>query len=372
MTRFFGLLILLAAGIGAYFCITSILWQHQANTQFTPVSAQLLDKHIASHRGSKGGTTYSPEASYRYAAGGRTWESSRVLAIRVSTSSRSWAEGVLGRILPAPEGTGMVTAFIDPQNPAEAILVRDYSFFPYGFGMGTLFAAAVGLGMLGGVIGTARTKMAAVALDDSGWQLLLPQAQLRKQYRNALLWLIGGTLAILPMPAHWIVIAGQGGLAALIGGVIALAVIAGLAVLLFRRWSVSHHLSDARLRIRPAPMCRGEPLALDVSLDAYAPLRIAAMTARILCLEHYKEQRDNKCVYGTRTHAEKTVPLSGPAAIPAGGEVTAQGEINFDRSLPPTTDITIKNYPYYTWEIRLSLVLEGMVDYAAVFPLEAD
>ncbi len=376
MQRFIGLIILLAAGIGAYFCVTNVLWQDRAIRHFVAVPAQISSTEVRGHRGSKGGMTYSPEATYSYTYEGRAHSSSRVLAISYSSSSYAWAQGVLTRIDGAANGpvrSGMrTTAYVDPQNPDDAILVRDYSFLPYGFGMGTLFAAMVGAGMLAGVVGAGRTRMAALALDDSGWQLLLPRIQLRKQFRNAVLWLIGGSAAIVAMPAHWVLVAGQSGLATSISGAIALAVIAGLAIVAYRRWSVSRHLSDARLRIRPAPVPRGEPFALEVGIDAYTPLRVAGMNARLVCTEHYKEKQGSKTTVGTRTRTEQTVVLCGPSETPAGGEVAGQAEVTLDCSLPPTTDLTVKVYPYYTWEIRLALALEGMVDYAAVFPLEVD
>jgi hypothetical protein len=91
-----------------------------------------------------------------------------------------------------------------------------------------------------------------------------------------------------------------------------------------------------------------------------------------MCNEHYREKRGSKTYYGTRPRTEKTVAFCGPATIPAGQELAGKAETLFDRDLPPTTDMTIKNYPYYTWEIRLVLELDGMVDYTAVFPLEVD
>ena len=371
MQRFIGLLILLAAGIGAYFCITNALWQDRANRHFVPVPAQIRDTHVGVHRGSKGHVSYSPEASYSYTYEGRQYQSSDVLAISQS-ASRSWAEDVLARIQRGPEGGPQSTAYVDPQHPADAILVRDYSFLPYGFGMGTLLAAAFGAGMLVGVIAPARQKMAAVALDDSGWQLLLPAQPLRRQYFNAVVCLLGGAAALLVMPAHWILIAGQTGPAAWISGAIVLGLVAALAIIAYRRWSVCRHLSDARLRVKPAPLQRGEPFAMELGLDAYSPLRVRKTLARIMCIEHYQEKRGSKTYYGTRTRAEKGVEFSAQTTIPAGEEFAGKGEALLDRDLPPTTDITIKNYPYYTWEIRLLMELQGMVDYTAVFPLEVD
>jgi hypothetical protein len=377
MQRFLGLLIFLAASVGAYFSIRSVLWQHQANRYFVAVPAQVLSTEVREHRGNKGGRTYSPEAPYTYGFQGGQYRSARVVAVSMSTSSRAWAQGVLGRIARTapggPEGGGFAsTAYVNPRNPAEAILVRDYSFMPYGFGMGSLLAAAVGGGMLIGVIGGRRTKMTAVALDDSGWRLLLPEVELHSQLRNAVFWLIGGSIVIVLMPAHWLLVAGQGGPAALASGGLTAAFIAALAIVAFRRWSVAHHVSDARLRVKPAPVVRGAPVAIEVGIDAYAPLRVTQMNARVLCIEHYKEKRGNKVHYGTRTRGEKSVMLGGASETPAGQEIAGTAEVTLEPSLPPTTDITIKNYPYYTWEIRLKLALEGAVDYAAVFPLEVD
>jgi hypothetical protein len=377
MQRFMGLVILLAAGIGVYFCITNVLWQDRAIRHFVAVPAQILTTEVRTHRGGKGGPTYSPEATYSYTYNGQQHQSTRVLAISYSTNNHAWAQDVLARIDGArgprgPGGAWRSTAYVNPQNPEEAILVRDYSFLPYGFGMGTLLAAGVGAGMLAGVIGAGRGKMAAVALDDSGWQLLLPAVPVRRQYRNAVIWLIGGGIALLVMPAHWVLVAGQGGLTMFIAGAIALGVIASLGIVTFRRWSVCRHLSDARLRIKPAPMCRGEAFAMEVEIDAYAPLNVTEMNARLICTEHYKEKRGSKTYYGTRTRAEKTVELHGAGTVPAGEVVGGKGEVTFDRDMPPTTDITIKNYPYFTWELRLLLALEGTVDYTAIFPLEVD
>jgi hypothetical protein len=370
--RFIGLLLFLGAVVGAYFCGSNVLWQDDAIRRFAPVKAMLLKTDIAEHRGSKGSRSYSPEATYRYSYQGKEYTSTRVRPIGGINASRTWAQSVLDKIERAPEGGPQVTAYVNPGKPDEAFLVRDYSFSVYGGGMGTLAGAVLGLGMLLGLVGKGRTKMAAVALDDSGWQLLLPQLQMRKQFWRSVCWLIGAVMALVGWPIHWFVVAGQGGTAGLVAATIVVVVLAVCGTIVFRRWSVSHHISDARLRIRPAPMIRGQSFAFDVGIDAQVPLHVSSMTAQVVCLEHYKENRGKKVVYGTRNHVEKSVPLSGSAEVKAGEEISGAGEVVFDASVPPTTDLTLKNYPYYTWEIRLALVLEGAVDYTAVFPLEVD
>lgn len=92
------------------------------------------------------------------------------------------------------------------------------------------------------------------------------------------------------------------------------------------------------------------------------------MTARLLCIEHYRERRGSKTYSGTRTYDEKIVELSGTEILAAGADADGAGEVLIGGYLPPTG--SDKTYPYYTWEIRLKVELQNMVDYNAVFPLD--
>jgi hypothetical protein len=235
--------------------------------------------------------------------------------------------------------------------------------------MGTLFLSLLGAGMLVGVIGGGRSTMAAIALDDSGWQLLLPRENLRRRFWDSLAWLIGVTLIMPPLPAHWTFVAQQHGPAAWFAWAWALAAIGLVGALAFRRWSVQRHVSDARLRLRPVPLKRGELFALEVEADALSHLRVRGMTASAVCIEHYKEKRGNKTSVGTRILKEQKLNLSGPAQVAAGEVLAGKAEATLS-DCPPMSDITVKTYPYYTWEIRVAVMLDAMVNYAAVFPLD--
>ena len=139
-----------------------------------------------------------------------------------------------------------------------------------------------------------------------------------------------------------------------------------------RRWSVSRHVSDARLRVRPVPYTRGMPLSMEMEADAVSPLVVERALARVICTEHYKERRGNKTTMGTREHRKEEVVLCPACAVPAGQAVAGRGDLLMQpMEWPCTTDITKgKTYPYYTYELKVVIKLKGMVDYEGVFPVE--
>lgn len=369
--RWLGAILLITLpGLLALVLIFSLLHQDNANRRFVPVDAVIHSTEIRRHSGKS--TTYSPEATYSYRVNGTEHTSTDVLATS-NSSSHSWAEDMLSQVQrrgPAgPEGTPAI-AYVNPNNPDDAVLVRWYSFIPYIFCMICLFLTMLGFGILIGAVGGGRKEMKALALDDSGWQLLLPRANLRQQYRNSILWLVGTTIAMIPLPAHWTFVAGQTGGRTVFAWLLALGVVGLIAVIAWRRREMARHMSDARLRVRPIPLRRDEAFAIELEADALSPLQIQEITASVTCIEHYKEKRGNKTSYGTRTHREEKVTLAAATQVPAGDILTGKGEVTLT-SCPCTSDAAArKQYPWYTWEIRIAVKLEKMVDYAAVFPLE--
>jgi hypothetical protein len=214
--------------------------------------------------------------------------------------------------------------------------------------------------------------MVAIPLDDSGAQLLLPTQSLKGRFHWALAMLGAVTVAAVPALAHWMFVAGQLPVAGPAWGMYAAAG-AGLVafgILTLRRWGVSRRLSDARLRVRPAPMVRGRPFELELEVDAYGPLRVKEARARVMCTEHYKEKRGNKTQYGSRARAEEKVTLAGPAEVPAGQVFAGKGTVVVNEAAAPPTSRNTKEYPHYTWKVRVEIVLEGAVDYVGEFPVE--
>jgi hypothetical protein len=154
-----------------------------------------------------------------------------------------------------------------------------------------------------------------------------------------------------------------------------MSIVGVLATVAIRRWTLTRNLSDARLKVKPAPLVRGQVFTLEVEADVYKPLEITSAKAIVRCIEHYKEKRGNKTSYGTRTKGEQTVVMKAEVEQGSGGVglLTGRGEVFFRANdLPPTTDVAVKTYPFYTWEVKLEVAIAKHADYGATFPLEVE
>src|SRR5262249_23977216 len=130
--------------IGAVFAglgVTLSFVQHVKVTTWLPVQATVTGTRIEEHRGSKGGRSYSPIVSFRYAVGGTEYSSHTVYPMSQS-ASHSWAASVVSHY---PVGL-QTTAYHDPGSPGRAYLVRESSIVPHVFAM-------IGLALLGGAWG---------------------------------------------------------------------------------------------------------------------------------------------------------------------------------------------------------------------------
>ena len=95
--------------------------------RWQPVSARVLSTDIKAVRGDKG-TSYTPVVRYLYSVNGAQHESKQVLPLTIS-ASYAWATRLRDRFRPGQ----VVTAYVNPNNPASAFLVRDVSLLPLVF-----------------------------------------------------------------------------------------------------------------------------------------------------------------------------------------------------------------------------------------------
>jgi len=126
---------------------------------------RVLHAEVRSHD-SDDGTTYSVDILYEYTADGKVWRSNRYDFLGSSSSGRSGKQAVVDqyRAMPRP------VCFVNPANPAEAVLVRKPTakllicLFPWVFFL-------IGAGGIVGVLRSARRSKAAAWLppvSDSG------------------------------------------------------------------------------------------------------------------------------------------------------------------------------------------------------------
>jgi len=144
--------------VGAVCCVflaigTWMLAKEQRRlSDFRPVDATVLSTRVDEHSDSDG-STYEPVVVYRYRVSDRTYTASRVTPLKESRSG-SWASRVAGRY----EVGSTYTAYYDPENPADAFLLRSRSVIPWAF----IAFSVVGLAFIAvGIRGTREmTRMA--------------------------------------------------------------------------------------------------------------------------------------------------------------------------------------------------------------------
>jgi len=104
------------------------VWREQRSLMtFRPVTAEVSETRVESRSDSEG-SSYAPVVTYRYVVDGRTYVSSRTTPLNESGGAR-WARRITSRFEPGAH----YTAYYDPDEPANAFLVRDRSAAPWAF-----------------------------------------------------------------------------------------------------------------------------------------------------------------------------------------------------------------------------------------------
>jgi hypothetical protein len=118
---FFTVFMLFGLGFSAIFAwpMTEIL--QARGWRETPCT--ILTSEVRSHRGSKGGSTYSVEVTYEYVVNEQTYTSSRYKFMTGSSSGYDGKKAVVDRLRP---GTKTV-CYVDRRNPSEAVIERGFT-----------------------------------------------------------------------------------------------------------------------------------------------------------------------------------------------------------------------------------------------------
>ena len=119
---------------------------------FQPVTARVVATDIKAVRGDNG-ASYAPVVRYDYFLDGRGYQSDRVLPLTIS-ASYSWAKRLRDRFEPGQ----VVTAYVNPNRPATAFLVREVSLLPLLF---VAFPLGI-VGLLAWIAAAQRRQVAAM------------------------------------------------------------------------------------------------------------------------------------------------------------------------------------------------------------------
>jgi len=152
----------------AGFGLMPLLELRQAQS-WTPTPCTILTSGVAEEHGSDG-STYRVEVTFRYEVAGVEHVSERYRVSRISSSGHAGKQRIVDTLPPGTDST----CFVNPEDPSEAILRRDWG------GEWIFVAAGLGFSALGVVLAlfvwrrARRPAAAPTELDAGGRQLDLP------------------------------------------------------------------------------------------------------------------------------------------------------------------------------------------------------
>jgi hypothetical protein len=116
--RIFGLVFMCAGGGAMYAMLIHPMLKEAAAAKWPQMPCEIISSRVASHRGSKGGSTYSVEVRYRYDFKGRAYTGTRYNFDAGSSSSRGWRAKAVANIPPRLK----TLCYVNPDDPFEAVL----------------------------------------------------------------------------------------------------------------------------------------------------------------------------------------------------------------------------------------------------------
>jgi hypothetical protein len=116
--RLFGAIFMCVGGGLLYVMLVRPMMKEAAAASWPQVPCEITSSRVASHRGSKGGSTYSVEIRYRYDFKGRSYNGTRYNFDTGNSSSRGWRDAAVAK---HPAGTKTL-CYVNPEDPIEAVL----------------------------------------------------------------------------------------------------------------------------------------------------------------------------------------------------------------------------------------------------------
>lgn len=353
------LLVLLGAAmiaVGAW----QLLRQHDANRRYVPVearitSAQIVEDRIPTKQGDR--LQYRPVIGYEYAVGGTVHRGNR-LAAAETRFSRSDAEDILDRFRPG----AVATAFVDPSDPEQSILIRQIAFNPYGLTMfGPVF---VGVGLL--LLFTREQRVGEATRGDSHWFVLPPQMSLAARRGVALLGLFVFVLVSLA-PLHYFSSGGAKTPTAIAFTTIYLAALVVMLGIALRQIKLSAALGEPWALVDPHPLQRGQRNRVRLELPVRPGRRVRGVTLRLRCVELNPTHTARRGLKRDVLYERAETVL----ADASGGDTPLHADVVFEppEQHPPSTASPSAPYPRVEWELRAQVELSGAPAYTATWRL---
>ncbi len=363
-----------AVGVVASYWVVSTLasWQRMAN--WVGVPADLVSLDLRSHGSSDHATTYKVVAQYRYRFDGRDYTGDRVAISDFSDNIGSFHRDLYAQLRAAQRRHQPVTVYVDPQQPASAVLNRDprwpllafqslFALIFGGVGGGLMYGAIVG----GKKVAAQRELQRRYPNEPWRWRPEWSNPRIESSSRAtaygatvfAMLWNAVSAPVLMFLPDEL----AKGNRAALIGLVFPLAGI-GLAVWAVRAWLRLRRFGTSALALERVPIGLGGGWRGSIRVPARVELD-GEFHLDLSCVERYRSGTGRNRSTSERIlwQNEWTVPRSRCAF--AAGITTIPVEIAVPAEQPATS---VDDGDRITWRLDVSAVCPGP-DYWSRFAL---
>lgn len=333
--------------------------QHRMIQSYVPVSATVFTSQVTSQTGSKGQIYYFSEIQYNYEFDGKKYQSGNLMPL-VSSGGRDWAQAIVNQY---PAGRSC-QAYCDPNDPAQAILMRQYSFEPYFLMLLMALILSTGTFVFSQMWFAKRKEPVP---GDNGW--FEYQAQLSEHQRLLIAKIcIAAWYCLGAIPAaHYFLCVPPPYSNRAIHDFIGFALL-GLIPLAFlvRYYLICRNLDDARLRIDQAALSPGRPFSFVIVQHVHQQLSAKLIRVRILCVRQTSQGKSS-----TYTTLYEAIPVElKDHILHAGEDLQLSGKV----TLPPNSLLTgrepLEKNCRIHWKIELNCKLVHAPRYNVTFPIE--
>jgi hypothetical protein len=272
-----------AVGVTAFVWAASTLLEWRAASRWVEVPAQLVSLELEEHDGDDS-TTYETTASYRYRYAGQTYTSERVAIDSGADNIGDFQHRLYYELRAAHERNAPVTAYVDPAEPANAVLNRELRAGLLALkGVFAVVFGSVGFGLLIGARLGAKKLAAQRALRERHpeepwrWRPEWTNGRIAGSARGAAYVTIGFAVIwnLVSLPLLFVIpdeIA-RGNAAAAVGFLFPLIGI-GLAAWAIRAWLQLKRFKVATLTLDRLPVALGGRLKGTIRVEAAVPVTV--------------------------------------------------------------------------------------------------
>lgn len=333
--------------------------QHHVISTYQPVQAKVLSSQVKPWEGSHHEIHYDADIKYQYDVNGTVFQSDR-LAPLITWGSQEWADSMVQRYKVGER----CDAFYNPDNPAEAVLLRGYTFDPY---KDMLDGAFIFTGGSFFVLYLWFAKKPKLIPAENHWFTIVAESGERQRLFTAkvctTVWYLIGAI---PTAHYFLCVPPPHSARAWTDFEIFYAL--GLVPMLFliRYWWMNRNMDEARLLIEQPQGFLGKSLHFSFSQTVRRQLQLKNVSLRLVCLGI---KRQGKSSTSTEIF-ETTMGKSSHQMLHVGEDLAFSGEITPPANQPPTGRDRSGKFDWIVWKIKFDCDLLHAPDYSTEYRLE--